>query len=79
MSASRCRSCDAPIRWARTEAGGVPIPLDAEPNPEGNAVELEDGRIRIIAGPLEVEPRTVLWMPHHATCPHGREWKGRRK
>jgi hypothetical protein len=32
---SRCRSCDAPIRWAKTAAGKV-IPVDPEPTPKGN-------------------------------------------
>lgn len=33
----KCRACDAEIRWART-ANGKAIPLDAEPNPDGNVL-----------------------------------------
>lgn len=78
---SRCRSCSAPIVWARTSSGRK-IPLDAEPNPDGN-VTLDD------ADPL---PRATVhnrdqvslladepewWMPHHATCPNADEWRHR--
>lgn len=65
---SRCRSCGAPIRWARTAANGALIPLDAEPNPAGN-VELVDGRAVVHGQPPLLTP-PELWMPHHATCPN---------
>lgn len=26
-----CRTCDAPIKWARTEENDKPVPLDAKP------------------------------------------------
>lgn len=32
---SKCRSCQAPIRWIRT-AVGKPMPLDFAPSPNGN-------------------------------------------
>jgi hypothetical protein len=75
--AARCRSCGAPILW-RTTTGGKPIPVDAEPTTDGNLVEDADGRLRHIAGPLEVEPGTPIYMPHHATCPDGKAWRRRR-
>lgn len=34
-----CRSCNAPIRWAVSEASGKRIPLDPEPSEDGNIVE----------------------------------------
>lgn len=76
-----CRSCRAPIRWAPTRATGAPMPLDATPTSAGN-VTLEAN----LLGELEavVHPNAALgtlrragvelFMPHHATCPHGKAW-----
>ena len=74
---TRCRSphCDAPIRWLVT-ANGKRIPVDEEPNPEGNvqlgyvggaevAIVLNDPADRAAAQVAGV----TLYMPHHATCP----------
>ena len=65
-----CRSCGDEIRWARTVAGKA-MPLDLEPNPNGNVV-LRDG-VAVVLGPLErtiaEEEGETLRMPHHATCP----------
>lgn len=78
MKEDRCRSCRAPILWGTTQAG-VPHPVDLEPNQEGNLVEEEDGRLRVIAGPLEVPSGTVIYMSHFATCPHAGDWRKRGK
>lgn len=71
-----CRSCGAAIRWARS-AGGRPIPLDAVPNRDGS-VAMVDGRAVVAAKAGEAaegEAAPLRWMPHHATCPHGRAWR----
>ncbi len=60
---SACRSCRAPIRWARTVTGRA-IPLNAEPDADGN-VELVDG----VASLWLWRDGAVRYMPHHATCP----------
>ena len=71
---SRCKSCCAPIRWART-AAGKPIPLDLEPVPGGN-IQLRDGVARVLTPieamiePLEGGPR---FLSHFATCPYADE------
>jgi hypothetical protein len=72
----RCRSCGAEITWARTAANDRPMPLDAQPTPDGN-VRL-DGDVATVLGPLDVEAltdvqRAALRMPHHATCPNWRK------
>lgn len=83
---SKCRSCGAPIRWAIT-TGGASMPLDLEPNPDGNVVMT--GRssrsrmgtlspeVEVIAGaPLPgLEDSRERFMPHHATCPDADEWR----
>ncbi len=59
-----CRVCPAEIIWARTVNGKL-IPLDAEPNPDGN-VMLINGVANVYAQP----PLGLgeIYMPHHATC-----------
>lgn len=79
---AECRSCGAEISWARSAASGSPMPIDAEPTPEGNVVytgELVAGApfVQVLGkGERDDRPR---YMPHHATCPQGREWRGRRR
>lgn len=67
MSA-RCKSCNAPIRWAQTEAGRA-FPLDAQPVLGGN-VELTTVTNRHGA---RVEVARVVadgeWRTHFQTCP----------
>ena len=79
-----CRSCGAAIVWAITERCKR-IPLDAEPNAvKGNMVieretiivnghAQEQWRARQVA-PL-LDAAQTRYMPHHATCPQGREWR----
>lgn len=72
---TRCRSCKAPILWARTERGKN-MPLDAEPY-----VGPEPGGLFVLREPDEPKPLAVAVPPgafpdephyrsHFATCPH---------
>lgn len=77
---TRCRSCQAPIRFARTK-NGKPMPLDPEPDPVGNVVIDANGTAHVAA---TADQRSLaehmgwpLYMPHHATCPQAHEWKTR--
>lgn len=72
---SRCRSCEAPILWARTEKGRR-IPLDPEPyegpEPAGLFVLREpDARtplaVAVPPGAFAGEPN---YRSHFATCPN---------
>lgn len=69
---SACRSCGAEIVWKYTE-NRKRIPLDAEPNPNGN-VYFRHGKA-VVLGAGEFPVGTTRYMPHHATCPQGKEWK----
>jgi hypothetical protein len=84
-----CRSCKAPILWSRT-MNGKSIPLDYEPNADGNVVLepqgarnglLETRAVVLGNGTLELAAAQAgghtLYMPHHATCPHGMDWRRR--
>lgn len=75
-----CRSCGTPVLWREHVTSGRVGPLDAEPNPAGNAILLDDGKYRILSfaereGEDDVPgPR---YMPHFATCPQGKAWRGK--
>lgn len=66
---SRCRSCQAPIRWAVTTTGKR-MPIDHEPTPDGNVTVHRDeagqdiATVHAVGAPLE-GPR---WTSHFATC-----------
>lgn len=80
MKVSRCRSCSAPIIWARMKPSGSPMPFDAAPSPAG-AWAIDDrttpataGRIDSLAG-----PNAMGLTSHFATCPFAREYRKHRK
>jgi len=63
---STCRSCNAPILWARSAKGKRrPMPLDPEPVPGGN-VELVDGEAWVV----KPDPNVPRYVSHFATCPN---------
>lgn len=72
MTISTCRGCGAPIRWVRTIHGGL-MPLDAEPDPDGN-VELVDHFAVVHSQPTLFGGDR--WMPRHATCPDADQFRG---
>jgi hypothetical protein len=79
----KCAVCGGPIIWARTMAsesgrGGKAMPLDPEPNPEGNVAARVTSRTpyglgrvcRVLAKDEQHDHQTEqLYMPHFATCP----------
>lgn len=79
---TRCRSahCDAPIKWLRT-ASGKRIPVDAEPNSDGNVQLAWVGgeQVAIVLNAADRAAAQVdgceLYMPHHATCPDVGRWR----
>lgn len=73
MSAT-CRSCGAPVVWARHGTGRL-APFDAQPQPHGEWLLVEDGK-----GELVATRRTtpiLAHVPHHATCPQAADWRRR--
>ena len=75
--ASRCRSCGVEIRWALTEAGKA-IPLEVDPRPGGNLLEVEPGsdppRVRYV-DPLLDGLEGDRWVSHFANCPDAGRWR----
>ncbi len=79
-----CRSCGAEIMWTKSETTGRSMPVDFAPSEKGN-VALWDRRgsivSRVLTGQDLAEARAAgrpLRMPHHATCPQGKDWKRKR-
>lgn len=72
--------CGVDVRWVLTE-GGKRMPLDLEPDPEGNVYRvLVDGkpRARVLGGGDHRPPDgTVMFRPHWATCPDSEVFKRR--
>lgn len=79
---ARCRSCNAPIRWARTPAGKA-MPLDARPTLGGNVLLREatppaDPTAQVLAGVDLADAHTrgrELYVPHFTTCPEAAKWR----
>jgi hypothetical protein len=72
----RCRSCGAPIRWART-AKGTAVPLNPEPAPNGNVVLMGDGTVTYLGRGQAPPEGTLRWTSHFASCPEARRWRRR--
>ena len=69
---SQCRSCGAPLIWARTEAGKA-MPLDAEPSLYGGNIRLhDDGTITVLAKDDPRNSLEKLYKSHFATCKHAK-------
>jgi len=64
---SVCRSCEAEIEWAQTDAGKM-MPLDAKPTDDGTFVLIGGKTRKANQGDLEL--RRPLHTSHFATCPN---------
>lgn len=67
----RCKSCAAPITWAKTRAGKS-IPLDRDPVPHGNITVIDLAGPVVAVGQLElgdVAQSTFRYQSHFSTCP----------
>jgi hypothetical protein len=70
----RCRSCDAPLRWAKTPKGKR-IPLDPDPRPDGNIrLGFVGGEeMALVLSGAELEAAQIagpVYVSHFATCPN---------
>lgn len=73
--ADKCRSCGAPGRWVRTQAGKLLL-IDRDPVPDGNLVFVEPGTVRYLRA-VE-EPAEDRFVAHFATCPDSASWRKRK-
>lgn len=67
-----CRACRATVLWVRMPSGKV-MPVDPEPDDDGNVAAMRDGRGVWIGHVLAAGERTLPYekrfMTHFATCP----------
>lgn len=63
-----CKSCGAPIRWARTAGSGKPIPLN-----EARTVVLRELPGQTAGDGTPIVETVVGHQSHFATCPQAAE------
>ncbi len=87
MKPARCRSCTAPIVWARTRAGKS-MPLDRDPVVDGNVTVVGwDGAVAastpiVVVGQLGLEDVPMSewrYVSHFSTCPDAASHRRRRR
>ncbi|HSV39798.1 MAG TPA: hypothetical protein VLI04_13660 [Nocardioidaceae bacterium] len=79
---TRCRSCDAPVRWVLVLPNLKRMPIDPEPDPEGNMwVERYQQGTPVMGVALNREAvpssEPVAYVSHFVTCPQADEWRKR--
>lgn len=72
---AKCKSCEAPIEWATTEAGKA-MPLDAQPTPDGTWC-LVNGKTWK-ATDEDRKLHRPLHTPHWATCADAPKFRRRK-
>lgn len=65
-----CKSCGAPIFFARNVTTGRPQPFDAEPTGAAWVVKWIADPTDTAYGGHYLSSHRPTFMPHHATCPH---------
>lgn len=77
LAVTTCRKCPAEIIFAKTPAGAW-MPVDAEPNPDGNLAECgrnDDGVLLVAPVDLFTPAGARRRMPHWATCTSPEEFR----
>lgn len=70
---SACKSCGAPVKWARTEASNKPMPLDVQMVMGGNVIVVDRADthapiVRVLKKG-EVDPERAAYQSHFVSCP----------
>ncbi len=75
MKQSRCRSCSAPIFFAKT-CTGKNAPIDWTPRPDGNLQVMCVDELAWILNKDEDDQANVdHFVSHFATCPQAKKWR----
>lgn len=73
---ARCRSCGAPIIWARHRESGKAAPINAAPVPNGNiTLDPLSDHYRILSGEERKASTDPLYTNHFGTCPNAKSHK----
>ena len=75
---SKCKSCGAPLLWARTRWGNT-IPLDALPHPAGNVRLHRDGTAEVLGPSGRLDAKGPLYRSHYVSCPDAEKHRRRRR
>lgn len=73
MNRANCRSCGAPIMWAKGVTGRS-MPLNVKPVPDGN-VTLLDGVATVHPSGHTFYDDDVRYVSHFATCRDADAWR----
>lgn len=80
MASTTCRSCDAPIRWARNVVTNKGLPLDPDPVENGNLVLVDMGSdseeltVRYVKRGEDVG-NAQRYQTHFVSCPDADNWR----
>lgn len=81
-----CRSCRAHIIWGVDAVSRKPMPIDAEPSPNGNiSMYVSHGgdvRLMVLAKSKASAMRAAgqpLYLSHFGSCPHAADWRKDRR
>jgi hypothetical protein len=73
-----CKSCGAPILWARSDRGSL-MPLDRSPHPDGNLELVQVDGVGQVARVVVPDPTLGhRRLSHFVTCPNAPEHRRRR-
>lgn len=74
---AKCQTCRAPIEWAKSEATGKAMPLDAEPVADGNIVITSAGAAKVLKKEdiANLLPETPRFVSHYTTCKQADAWR----
>jgi len=76
MDEGTCKGCGAKINWVKMAKTGKAMPIDPEPNIDGNIILVDfGGTVGIQAAMAEVGFSTPQYISHFATCPKHAEFR----
>ena len=77
-ASASCKSCQAPVIWAKSKTTGKAMQVDAEPAENGNILLVETGHFQRgyefrVLNAADIEAARLrhdsLYVSHFATCP----------
>lgn len=76
---AKCRSCQAPIFWAKSKKGKL-MPMDSEPVETGHFLITDRHGDHPLATFVKdtsaAQPETKFYVSHYATCRDAGDWRG---